>query len=511
MSTVSSVEGLRAISLEELKVSVTGSQAERRRHFDKAAIDDLAKSIKEVGLLSPIIARPVNGHFEVVAGERRFIAAKKAGLSVVNVSVRELTDEQVLEIQLVENLQREGLHELAEAEGYESLQKLGHTANEIADKVGKSKAYVYGRMKLLALCAEARNAFYDNRISASIALLLARIPVEDLQIKALSHILRPNNWDETPLSYRDALRYVHDEFTLRLADAPFPRDDAELVPAAGACGACPKRTGNQPELFGDIKGADVCTDPSCFKAKRAAWNKVQLTKAKESGQTVITGAEARKVQSKYSSHLQGYVRPSDKCPDDPKKRTYAQLLGKADVPRALLQNPDTGKFSPVIKTADAAKILKDQGIKVPHVDPSPSTQNNGERIAERAKRKTEFKFRVALFAAVMDAAPAKLGRVELELIAQNCEMYFDEEVQRIIGIPNSKPMSSHVKTLTDVQLAKLLFGMAIGFGVDEYGDGKDLLAAAKRYDVDPAKIRKSMAQSAAPAEAKPAKSPKKAK
>src|ERR1700736_1269072 len=112
MTLASASDGIRAIALKELIVSPTGPQAERRKHFNKDTIAELAESIKTVGVLSPVLARPVNGHFELVFVERRYMAAKLAGLAEIPATVRELSDEQVLEVQLIENLQREGLHEL---------------------------------------------------------------------------------------------------------------------------------------------------------------------------------------------------------------------------------------------------------------------------------------------------------------------------------------------------------------------------------------------------------------
>lgn len=151
-----------ALPIANLLLSRTSAQAERRRQFDQGAIAELAESIKTVGLLQPIVVRPVritstrglNGFtvagkdymspdaaeeaardkYEVVAGERRLLAAKKAGLKEVVVSVRELTDEQVLEVQLIENLQRADVHPMAEAEGYEGLHRLRRSVEEIADK-----------------------------------------------------------------------------------------------------------------------------------------------------------------------------------------------------------------------------------------------------------------------------------------------------------------------------------------------------------------------------------------
>ncbi|MGH8258871.1 MAG: ParB/RepB/Spo0J family partition protein, partial [Steroidobacteraceae bacterium] len=330
---------VRALPLAAITLSTTPAQVERRAHLDKVKLTELAESIKAHGLVQPILVRPfrdecVKGDaYELVAGERRYLAARQAGLEAITATVRELTDEQVTEIQLVENLQRQDLHELAEAEGYEQLAKLGHSAEDIAAKVGKSRGTVYARMKLLALIPEARQAYYAGKLTASIALLIARIPGEDQQQRALATITE-EGWKGRTMTYREAADYVHETFMLKLSSAPFPRDDETLVADAGACGPCPMRTGNQPELFGDVKGADICTSPQCFAAKKAAHVKRELEKAKATGERVIRGGEARRIlpdsrgycYSSDGAHKQlrnGYARPGDKCFEDPKKRTYA--------------------------------------------------------------------------------------------------------------------------------------------------------------------------------------------
>lgn len=139
------------LALSELVPSNTHIQELRRARFDQKLITELAESIKGVGVLQAILVRPLpagegskalqklgrNVH-QIVAGERRFLAAKKAGLNEIPATVRELTDEQVLEVQLIENLQREDLHELEEAEGYEELMKLKKiSADAVGDMVGR--------------------------------------------------------------------------------------------------------------------------------------------------------------------------------------------------------------------------------------------------------------------------------------------------------------------------------------------------------------------------------------
>jgi ParB/RepB/Spo0J family partition protein len=273
---------------------------------------ELTQSVKEHGVLQPVLVRPLKGErFELVCGERRYRAAKAAGLPELPAAIRALSDVQVLEVQVIENLQRDDLHPLEEAEGYERLMKQhGYTAEQIAGKVHKSRRYVFGRTQLLALLPPARKAFYDGKLNASTALLVARVP-HQLQAEALKDLVDGRYRGAEPLSYREALEHIQRTYTLRLADAPFKTSDAELLPTAGACGPCPKRTGNQPELFGDIKGADVCTDPSCFNAKRTAFAEAARPRPRSPASACSPARPQRLVPhgSDYVAHRNsGYVR-----------------------------------------------------------------------------------------------------------------------------------------------------------------------------------------------------------
>jgi ParB/RepB/Spo0J family partition protein len=158
------------------------SKSNPRKTFDAAKLTELAASIKEHGVLQPILVRPNGkaGTYELVAGERRYRAAQEAGLAEIPALVRELTDTQVLEIQVIENLQRDDLHPLEEADGYRQLAKTkGYDVARIAERIGRSVKYVYDRMKLAGLVDEARKIFLDGRITAGHAILLARLKPED--------------------------------------------------------------------------------------------------------------------------------------------------------------------------------------------------------------------------------------------------------------------------------------------------------------------------------------------
>jgi ParB family transcriptional regulator, chromosome partitioning protein len=376
-------------------------------------MEDMIASVRSKGVLQPILARPVTGigenMLEIVFGHRRVRAAREAGLEAVPAVIRELSDFEVVEAQVIENLQRADVHPLEEAEGYEQLlasKEHAYTVDDIAAKVGKSKAYVYGRMKLLALCPAARKAFYDGKLNASVALLLARIPVPELQEKAIAAVLNGGEWDHETgergvMSFRDAQAFVIEEYTLRLAEAPFKKDDAELLPAAGPCTTCPKRTGAQPELFADVKSADVCTDPTCFAEKKKAEFARIRTTAKEKGLRLLTEKESREVFDQYQVNAGAvrwaspFVKLSDRCEDDPKRRTWKQLLADK-APEKVLGRDPRGKVHELVEKAAAAKALKDAGhdfkVELPKKQDASSVMSKADR--EEADRRQVEKQRI---------------------------------------------------------------------------------------------------------------------
>ncbi|MBS0364940.1 MAG: ParB/RepB/Spo0J family partition protein [Proteobacteria bacterium] len=514
---------LRAVPLAALTFSTTPAQIERRAHFDKGELAELADSIKIAGVLQPILARPrfkedhgELNQWEVVAGERRVIAARKAGLEEIPATVRELSDGQVAELQLIENLQRAGLHELAEAEGYEQLLKHGHSVEEIAGKVGKSKAYVYARMKLLALGPAAREAFYRGELSASTALLLARIPDAGAQRKACGEITHQRWGDGGPMSYREALRHIREDYMLDLKEASFPTGDADLVPAAGACGACPKRTGNQRELFQDVKSGDVCTDAPCFKRKSDAWSARQLEKARATGQEVITGEKAKKIAPHGPDcGLNGdYLKLDERVYRDPKQRTVRQIIGK-DAQPALLQDVKTGELVPIVKEAVVTEALRKQGVRATR-EPS-----NPEQSKRDKKAKAEKAFRAKLFELVRAKLPTRVdvqilrtiavgyvGEIQQENLKRLCSIYGLEPIKKKYTQEYRPALEEWIAGMTKVeQLAEFLqlCYYASDLSVYTWGDGTPdrLLAAAKSLRIDVEKVRKEVTAAAKPK--KPAK------
>jgi ParB family chromosome partitioning protein len=153
-------------------------QFQPRAHFEKAKLEELAQSIKEHGILQPIVARKVaSGKFEIIAGERRWRAAQIAGLHEVPVILKALEDQATLEMSIIENIQREDLNAIEEAEAYSRLaQEFSLTQQQIAEKVGKERATVANALRLLQLPQQIREMIVKNEISQGHAKVLLSLP-----------------------------------------------------------------------------------------------------------------------------------------------------------------------------------------------------------------------------------------------------------------------------------------------------------------------------------------------
>ncbi len=150
-----------------------------RSIMNEAAVAELAASIAQKGVLQPLLVRPTAQGYEIVAGERRFRAAGKAGLTSVPVVVRELNDQETLEIAIIENLQREDLNPLEEARAFERLLGFGLDQNQVAEAVGKSRSAVANTLRLIGLPKDAQHALEEDKITAGHARALLALPQEE--------------------------------------------------------------------------------------------------------------------------------------------------------------------------------------------------------------------------------------------------------------------------------------------------------------------------------------------
>lgn len=184
--------GLRADSAP-LEVSVdriTPSPFQPRRSFDEAKIAELAGSIRNQGIIQPLVVRPKADGFELIAGERRWRAAMKAGLSHVPVVIRDASDHEALQLALVENLQREDLNPIEEANGYRRLQEEFHwSQEEMAEKVAKSRPAITNSLRLLSLPVEVQQEVSGGNLPAGQARALLGLHTEALMISACREVI----------------------------------------------------------------------------------------------------------------------------------------------------------------------------------------------------------------------------------------------------------------------------------------------------------------------------------
>lgn len=400
------------VRLDDIKASPTNP----REHFNAADLAELAASIKAHGLVSPVLLRtnpdPTEGAeiYELISGERRWRAARIAGLASIPATIRDdLSPAAIIEIQLVENLQREDLHPLEEAKGYDCMMREhGYTADTLAEKIGKSRSYIFGRTKLLDLSEDARRLFLAGALNPSVALLVARIPTHKLQAKAIDDVMQ-TDYNGDAKSVRAASRWIRDRYMLRLHEAPFPIDDGELIALAGPCGPCPKRTGNAPEIFDDVESADVCTDPDCFALKKMAAAERRIQAAGKDIQ-VITGDEAEKIMPSWSSESKTHVKLDNKCYDDPEHRTYREIMAEDTRGVAMIAHGHKGDLVEVVSKKAVADKLKAAGVvtrKEAEKEDSKKTQ---------AKVDLANHWRDKLFREVRKVAAADVGELGLSAL-----------------------------------------------------------------------------------------------
>jgi ParB family transcriptional regulator, chromosome partitioning protein len=166
---------LEADSLREIDIDrILPNSHQPRKNFDEAALDELANSIREHGVVQPIVVRPLDdGFFQLIAGERRWRASQRAGLSRVPAVVRDAAENAVLELALIENLQREDLNPMEEAQAYERLiVEFGLTQEEVARRVGKNRATIANMLRLLRLPPEVQQWLRENRLTTGHAKAL---------------------------------------------------------------------------------------------------------------------------------------------------------------------------------------------------------------------------------------------------------------------------------------------------------------------------------------------------
>lgn len=240
-----------------------------RKHFDETKLGELAHSISQYGVIQPILLRPIKsknkGKYMIVSGERRWRATQLAALDVIPAVIRVLTDIEALEVQITENLQREDVNAMEEAEAFQNIIKGGiYKTKELAARLGKRKEYILQRLKLCELIAEFQDLVYADKILMTQANQICKFSA-DVQ-KDFYHSYVPEDWKEMPDGWK--LREIHfGNTTHNLDEATFKTEDPTLNPKMGACGQCRFNSKVSELDFEGHENKRICSNPSCYETK----------------------------------------------------------------------------------------------------------------------------------------------------------------------------------------------------------------------------------------------------
>ena len=372
--------GYHRLTVADIQPSPTNP----RKRIDLDHLVELAKSITEHGVIQPIVVRMMFSpggaldHYQLVAGERRWRAAQLAGLTTIPAIVQDLNDDQVLEVQVIENAQREDIHPLEECDGFNLILARGiYDVAGLAEKLGKSVDYVRGRTNMARLIPEAREEFASGFIGIGHVRVLVAMPAE-LQKDAVKYLTL--DWNKERLAEapnpKSLRTWMDRSGSQPLIETGWDLTDASLVPKAGACSTCEKRTG-PGTLFPDDE--EKCLDHRCFATKREALIKLRMAESGASRYLVNYGT------GKGDDHVRRY-----------------------DVSSATTE-PGDGKVPLVVKEPvrlDYNQPFLPPGtvVYVPASDLEPKEDRDAERKAEREKRTevhaADARYRTALATAI---------------------------------------------------------------------------------------------------------------
>jgi ParB family chromosome partitioning protein len=476
-----------------------------RKRFDAKSLEELAASFKTQGILAPLLVRELEeSKYEVVAGARRLRAAKLAELEKLPVRVVKLTDAEAIEAQCVENLQREDIHPLEEALGFKSLLELGeptYTIATIASRAGKSEAYVYGRIRLADLIPPVAEAFLRDQITIGHALLIAKLPASQQQ-EAFSAAFR-GLWtsegnSQVLIPVRELASWIESNILLQLASAPFDKQDETLVPEAGSCVNCPKRTGFNKLLFPDVR-KDSCTSPDCFRAKIDACVKKTL----ETKPQLIQISAAWNSREGAPLGRNQYVELEIKKPKPNGSKVSAVQKPCDKMTEAIVM--DGGKRGQVVK------VCADPACRVHHPNTHSPQQVERERAEERKrieKEKLAITTRHRVLATILQRVSAPLKKADLLAVAHYLIGHLSYSQVPALAkrhkVEAKKDSATAQELLTkqvskydESELCKLLLEISLldsAYQRSTASRDDVLIDAAKRYRVDTEKVQKAVAK-----------------
>jgi ParB/RepB/Spo0J family partition protein len=497
------------------------SETNPRKIFNELDLRDLTASIRDKGVLQPLVVRtyPIAKDrgpcitYEIVCGERRSRAAAMAGLKEVPVIVMDLTDQQVIEIQVIENLQRTDLTAIEEARGYKELhEKYKYSWEDLAIKIGKSKAYIYSRLKLLALTPKFQKWLASGELKPSWAEQIVKLedPKDQAELEEgfADYLNGCGNYEDL-----DGFKEEISEKLLYLKSSPFNIKDADLVPAAGACSACAKNTAAQRDLFGDEDNKDRCTDKKCWDKKKSAQTDKLVKKYKAEGKTILQGAEAEsaiekmpKMDDKDYNHLSGYGSMTWRSALKDTKYNPVLAIDEDGQLQQLVSVSDAIKFVPKAKLAkgksEAGKKERWAKIKEKQFERRVIKETNlraGKAAKERFMKSKLINKDSLDF--VFDAVISNLNQFNLELALRRCG-YFEKDTENsdetMAKLREKGPMLKKAELLCEILLqGEEAPDNEYGYGWDDwkedpFGNGGSYYLFLSRLGVDWNVIKKQV-------------------
>ncbi len=376
------------IRLADIVVSESNKMFRDEAELSATALHELVESIKEHGVIQPILVRPLKKGYELVCGERRYRASAHAGLNNIPATIRNLTNDEAFSLQVTENLQRKDVHPLKESFAYKYLVDKDPKANtpaELALRFGKTEHYIHTRLKLNDLIPDARKDFAEGLMTIGHALLIARLTPADQKnvVNQVRDTYSPGKGEKVTFyqSLHDLEELINDDIICNLNTAAFRKDDPNLLPKAGACLTCPKRSGAS-QLFADEKDKDRCFDRACFLQKRIKFMATQIPSLleKEPDLAYLVSHRGDNVDPQVEKLLKDHKVKLLKPNSDYNTYDYS---GHAKIKGIYVNGDEVGKRAVVFSSTQKASSKKaaDQPDKA---DPKEAIARINERL-ERGK------------------------------------------------------------------------------------------------------------------------------
>ena len=453
-----------------------------RLEYDLKGLEDFANEISVHGIINPLTVRPKDGgRYEVVAGERRLRAARIARLQEIPVVIKDVDDEQALELMISENLQREDTHPMYQAVAVGQMMAAKKTTDEIAARLGKSKAFVFSRQKLLSLIEPLRNVFVANKMNLREALEIAMIDSSS-QEKFYQEYCK--GWENKERLNFYNLSNMLRQFRYNLKQAPFDTKDKNLLPDVGACTNCVFNSATVKILFADLAKESICSNKACYQRKCVAQFAASIDHALKNhkptaiiyrenisadNETVIASNDVLKKLEKYEYSTITVISEPEKPEEEDHTGFYdsdeEETFDEAGFKEAVEEYETDletyknaiadGKYLPAI-------FIGENDLREVYFSHEKPKEGNGEKKKSSAKELAVAmkagKATIEMFEAEVDRLKAKKERSkELDRVKVQLKIY--EGFTKFV----KEPVNSIALTEADIAATRLVLFQSLGY------------------------------------------------